>query len=133
MTVQLAKVIVNSIESQKTVIALENCLKSWDDCIDNDTITQGIFDRYSAIGQPLKGLRVLRDSLKVIRITGLNNNGDEVDIMYFSLNSTKFFYKDTLEFNFNDKILLCLPTNKDFFHDEEIETIGRYLMSSFYH
>lgn len=62
----LMSCIKRSVHEQHRFTALEDCFSTWDGNIDLDVITQGLHDRYTAIGQPLEGIRFRRTSLKVV-------------------------------------------------------------------
>lgn len=106
--------IKNSIEAQDAVIALKDCVTGWDGTVNEETILQGILDRYQAMGASdvvEYGIRMERTSLRTARIVA--KGGITIMAFYTSL----------------------VPHILDpsFFRQEEINKIKKFMLEEFHH
>lgn len=105
----------DSMTDQDKIIALENCFYTWDGQCDKDVITQGIFDRYKALNKPLVGISVERRTLNNVVICAIIE-GEDTPVELLNFRRTGISLHDL-----------------DFFHQEELKFMEKWLFENFYH
>lgn len=114
--VKTVKQIVNqNVQDQDKHIALVNCFYTWDGQCDKDVITQGIFDRYKALNKPLVGISVERRTLNNVVICAIIE-GEDTPVELLNFRRTGISLHDL-----------------DFFHQEELKFMEKWLFENFYH
>ena len=136
------KELMNTIAAGKTeqdrIQALECCYKGWDDGIDVDTILDGIKARYRAFNNPIAGMAISirRLNLKEVQVMMRVDNQTasildfqivDVDTIRGSADVSIFRIPDTR------KCIRVKVSDLDYFHDEELEEMGKWLLANFYH
>lgn len=113
--VPLYKKIKDGVENQDKIIALENCFYTWDGQCDKDVIVQGIFDRYKALNKPLVSISVERRTLNNVVICAIIE-GEDTPVELLNFRRTGISQRDL-----------------DFFHQEELKFMEKWLFENFYH
>lgn len=137
---ELMTSIRNGKMEQDRVTALECCYKGWDDGICVDTILGGIAARYSAFDNPIVGatLAIRRLNLKSVDIIQTHAAGNQtVTLLEFKVVDVDMVRGSAVLSIFripNSHMCLCVKVNDiDYFHDEELEEMGKWLLANFYH
>jgi hypothetical protein len=132
MTTITAK-IMDSVQNESRIVALTDCLHTWDGNISEDVIVQGIMARYAALGTPLQGLRLSRPSLTNVKVIGLSQEGKTFTVLSFRVNEHKYSFTGTVEQEYGTKVLCATSSCEDYFHKEEISKMGVWLLENFHH
>lgn len=126
-----------NVNEQDRVRALECCYKGWDGSITVDTILEGIAARYGAFDNPIVGTRlsIRRQDLRTIdvvyvvehstpmiefRIVDVDSVRGAADVSIFRIPNTR-------------TCLSVRVADVDYFHESELEEMGRWLLGNFYH
>lgn len=119
-TKTITSMITNNALSQHKQVALVNCFYTWDGQCDEDVITQGILDRYAAMGAPLIGVKLVRKNLYNVVVLGIFESHEDCPKILFDFSVKPYTCADHISDNL-------------FFHTEEINFLKTWLMENFYH
>lgn len=119
------------VAEQNREVALENCLKTWDDSLDLETILQGILARFKAIGMPIEGgIRANRRGLDHIQI-----ESPQGPFIWVSKYQSSRYVGTGYAFDAEGGkvvVLMTTPTDVKVFHNHELETMARWLLENFH-
>lgn len=121
------------VVEQNREVALENCLKTWDDSLDLETILQGVMERYSAVGLKLYvegGLRATRKGLNHVVLETPTAQLISVSV-YQHLKSSPYGYCFQTEQG-NVIVYVTEEVGVTVFHNHELETMARWLLENFH-
>lgn len=135
---ELMTAINNNVNDQDRIQALECCHKGWDGNIDANTILDGIVARYSAFDNPIVGATLSIRRLNLMTVGIVQTIGDQtvallefetvdVDTARGSVDVSIFRIPNTR------KCLRVKVNDIDYFHPEELEEMGTWLLANFYH
>lgn len=114
MNIQTA--IKNSIAEQDKVVALKCCHRGWDGAITQDTIAQGVMERYRAMGLQDKvegGVAFVRSGLNEVKLVKKTSFNIELDVIRFHNG--------------------YITGDENLFHPKEIQQIGKWMQKNFHH
>lgn len=116
-TASLVSVIRSSIAAQNRETALVSCHRGWDGTITQDTVLQGVMERFTAIGkgdQIAGGMTFQRKGLSHVNLVRKDSQGRENIVLTNMFGDSEAYCRDT-------------------FHSHEVKEIGAWMQEHVYH